>query len=458
MPGVRRLHPNRTMPGFNRLGIACALALLPGTAHAQPGSELPCQEYSQSAAVFVGVAAAPVKRWVQLPDHPPLAMKLTPVTVERAFLGVSTAVMYLMPLGIEQYATPGRKYLVYGRGYHPPDIVMASPGIGAKEIEAAAADLAFLDALAPVSGGGTIAGVVRLRESSYGRFARATDPGRPLGRIIVRLFNEKHSLETVSGDDGGFVASGLPPGTYQLVPQLPDGLVVNDPTSRIAATVRDGGCATTTIDVLFNGRVRGVLRGPDGLPLRSTSVDLMPMDVAQEPRTGQIVGTSSVWTNESGEFEFTGRPAGRYYLGVSLYNAPNPNGPSYPRTYYPGTTDRGVAVPVVVQHGRPSEGFDFSIATILPKGELEFAVDTDHGGQLKFCFVQLEDLFSRWSSDTVKRGVVYRRAVVDGQRYQVHAHLEFPGGHLESEPYVFTATTGKTVVTLRPDAPRELHR
>jgi hypothetical protein len=145
-------------------------------------------------------------------------------------------------------------------------------------------------------------------------------------------------------------------------------------------------------------------------------------------------------------------------LGVSLYNAPNPTGPSYPRTYYPGTTDRGSALPVIVEHRRPSEGFDFSIATTLPKGELEYVVEADQAGELRFCFVQLEDLFSRWISHTVVRGVVYKRAVVDGQRYQVHVHLVFPGGHLESEPFVFTATTGKTVVTLRADAPRELHR
>lgn len=54
--------------------------------------------------------------------------------------------------------------------------------------------------------------------------------------------------------------------------------------------------------------------------------------------------------------------------------------------------------------------------------------------------------------------MVYKGTVVDGQRYQIHVHLEFPGGHLESEPFVFTATTGKKVLTLRPDAPRELHR
>jgi hypothetical protein len=350
-----RLQSPRLMPSFKRLAVVCGLALFPWTAHAQPGTELPCQ----------------------------LALATT---------------------------------------------------------------------------GGTIAGVVRLKEMRYGQYARRDQPVTPLEQIVVRIFNEKHSIETVTAADGAFIASGLPPGNYQLVPQLPEGLVVYDPTSRIQALVRDGGCATTTIDVLVNGRVRGVLRGPDGLPLRSTNVDLMPMDVEPEPTTGDIVGTSSVWTNQRGEFEFTGRPAGRYYLGVSLYNAPKPTGRSHPRTYYPGTTDRGAALPVIVRHGRSSDGFDFLLSPPLAKGELEYVVEADHAGELKFCFVQLEDLFSRWTSHGVVRGVVYKGAVVDGQRYQVHVHLEFPGGHLESEPFVFTATAGKTVVTLRPDAPRELHR
>jgi hypothetical protein len=205
-------------------------------------------------------------------------------------------------------------------------------------------------------------------------------------------------------------------------------------------------------------RVHGVLRGPDGRPLTSTSVDLMPVDIEPEPRTGQIKGTSSVATNDKGEFEFTGRPAGRYYLGVSLYNAPNPRGPSYPRTYYPGTRDRNSALPIVVERGRASEGFDFSIPMVLPKGELEVVVESDYAGTLKLCYVQLEDLFSRWSSYFLQPGIPQRFPVVDGQRYQVHVHLEFPGGHLESEPFVFTATTGKTAVRLRPDAPRALHR
>jgi hypothetical protein len=434
--------------------IGLAALLLPSMAAGQ--SDAPCESYSQSGAVFVGTAGAVVKRIVQLSDHPPIEMKLTPVEVEQAYLGVTTPVMYITPLGVETYATPGRKYLVFGRSYHPPDIVMASPNVNMKEIEKAAADLAWLESLTPGSTEGVITGTIEQKERVYGS-STAKLQG-PIANVTVRIFNNTYAVDAITDTQGRFIASGLPAGAYELTPQLPEGLVVLDSTARISALLRDRGCASVKIEAVFNGLVRGVLRAPDGRPLPTTLVDLMPMDVQPEPHTGQIMGTGSVITNDKGEFEFTGRPPGRYYLGVSLYNAPNPQGPSYPRTYYPGTTDRTAAVPVIIQQGRASQTFDFSVPMILPKGELVYIVETAYGGALKFCFIELEDLFSRWTSYDVRRGVKYRLPVADGQRYQIHVHLNFPGGHLESEPFVFTATTGETVVTLRPDAPRDLHR
>jgi hypothetical protein len=432
--------------------LCLAATLLPSAVAAQP--DVPCEQYSQSAAVFVGTAGAPVKRMVQLPYHPPLEMTLTPFEVERTFLGVTPRVVFVTTLAVETYATPGERYLVYGRAYQPPDIVAASPRVNMKEIDKAVDDLRFLESLTPGSSGSIISGEVTQKALVYGSTSNARVP---LAGVPVRIFNETHTTEASTDSQGRFTASGLPPGQYQIQAQFPAGLIVLDPTSRIVAVVRSGGCASVKIDAVFNGSVTGILRGPDGRPLRST-VDLMPMDVEPEPRSGQITGTSSVSTNDNGEFEFTGRAPGRYYLGVGLYNAPNRSGPSYPRTYYPGTIDRSAAVPVIVEQGRAREAFDFSIPFLLQKGELEYVVNTADRGRLKVCLVQLEDLFKKWSSHAVTPGVTYRGAVVEGQRYEVHVHLEFPDGHLESEPFVFTATTGKTSVTLRPDAPRDLHR
>lgn len=439
---------------FHAVGVIAAVALLASPAFAQGSAwTWPCEQYSASGAVFVGIAGPPVKRRVQLPDHPPLEMILTPVTVERSYLGVSTPVVFLTPLGVKHDPTPGRRYLIYGRHYRPPDIVMASVGHGAKDMQSAAADLAFLEALTPGVGSGTLVGIVTYAKATV---AGAEQGRAPLPRLSLRVSNEREAFETESGPDGQFAIS-VPEGRYQIVPELPDHLIVGEPTSRIEAVVREGGCAIVTLDARPNGRVRGLLRGPDGRPLPSTSIDLVPVDVEPEPRSGHIRGTSSVTTNDRGEFEFTGRPAGRYYLGVSLYNAPNPYGPSYPRTYYPGTSDRNAAVPVVVEEGRISDGFDVLIPAVLQKGELEILVENGRPGRLRLCLIPLDSIVRVWSSWSAEPGVTYRRAVVDGHRYEVHAHLEWPEGHLESLPLVFTATTQKTVVRLRPDAPRDLH-
>jgi hypothetical protein len=187
------------------------------------------------------------------------------------------------------------------------------------------------------------------------------------------------------------------------------------------------------------------------------SVDLVPMDVAPERSTGHIQGAGSVSTNDAGEFDFRGRSPGRYYLGVGLYNAPNPLGRSYPRTYYPGTTDRASAVPILIGLGSAIEGHDFALATALSKGQLEVIVEGD-AGPVKVCVVPLENQVRSWSTYEVRAGETLREPVVEGQRYQVHAHLELADGHLESEPFEFTASAGTTWVTLRPDAPRDLHR
>jgi hypothetical protein len=444
------------MPRFWRLSSlsACAL-LLASTAYAQRTpieKQLPCESYSQSTAVFIGVAGAPVDRWVQLPDHPPLQMKLTPMTVERAYVGVQTPVMYVLPLGNDYRPAPGRRYLVYGRGYHPPHIVMASPPSSAKDVDAAAGDIAFLDSLMPGVKGGTISGVVQLKDRTYDGITR---DATPLDRVVVRIFTEKYSTEAVTESDGKFSAT-VPAGTYELKPELPEGVVTWDSTSEIHTVVADGGCSVVTIDTLFNGRVRGVLRGPDGRPLSGTSVDLVPTDIEPD-KTGHVKGMGSVSTNIRGEFEFAGRPPGRYYLGVGLYSGPNANGPSYPRTYYPGTTDKQSAIPVIIERGRAADGHDFSIPMLLEEGELEVVVETEYAGELTMCYRSLAQRISR-ERYPMRAGVPMRMSVVDGQQYEVHAHLEFSGGHLESEPFIFTATTGKTVVKLRPDAPRMLHR
>jgi hypothetical protein len=131
----------------------------------------------------------------------------------------------------------------------------------------------------------------------------------------------------------------------------------------------------------------------------------------------------SVTTNSNGEFEFPRRPPGRYLLGVSLYNAPNPTGPSYPRTYFPGTTNRTCGVAVVIEPGGSNSVYDFSMPFVLAKSELEAIVESEVPGRLTFCLAPLDSIVRRSSRYDVGAAVPLHVPVVDGQRYEVHAHL-----------------------------------
>ena len=112
----------------------------------------------------------------------------------------------------------------------------------------------------------------------------------------------------------------------------------------------------------------------------------------------------------------------------------------------------------MVEKGRVSEGYDFTVPFVLRKGQVDVVVTGDRPGKLTFCFIPLGNLFKSWSTWPVRAGFTFHMPVVEGERYELHAHLEYAGGELDSERFVFTATARKIIVTLRPDAARGLHQ
>ena len=68
--------------------------------------------------------------------------------------------------------------------------------------------------------------------------------------------------------------------------------------------------------------------------------------VADDPR-GRYSHYSPL-TNDRGEFTFMAIPPGTYLAGVNIARQPAPGSPFRP-TYFPGTTDRLQATPIVVR-------------------------------------------------------------------------------------------------------------
>jgi hypothetical protein len=322
-----------------------------GTPHAATLS--PCDAFGAARAVFIGQAGVPVVAPVTFADGLRTTLKLSPVTVERAFRGVAGETMYITPAGIETYLTPGERYLVYGRDYGFPNIVMSSDAYGTKLLRDATRDLEFLDTLDASAAGGTINGVLEVDESDA---AHIGSDVRPLSQITMRLVSPTFTATASTSGNGEFVFYGVPPGVYRAEPLLPADLALNDMPSPTTALVSPGGCSALPVRAVPNGRVSGFVKGGYGVRALADRVALMPADLkADEPdRYFQ-----SVFVDADGRFEFGHVRSGRYLLGRPAVTL---NGEHIPATYYPDTAIRSEASVIVLGRSETVNVGQFVIA------------------------------------------------------------------------------------------------
>lgn len=418
----------------------------------------PCEAYGGADAVFIGEASAPV--WKQIatgdPDHPVDRMKFVPIVVDQIIRGAVAPTVYMTPAGIEVYPEVGKRYLIYGRTYSAgADMFFFSAYYGSKPIERADEDLRFLSGISTTTGGNVISGVVQETQSTSGAPRHI-----PLSNVSVRLSNGTFSVDVRTDGQGSFVASGIPDGIYKVHAEVPDDLMASDGEVRVTG----GGCATARpVWARANGHVRGTLRGPDGKPLIGLSVQLVPFGIPLGPTdrpNGEGLHGGGASTDVVGRFDIAGIEPGTYWLGFNLNFGPRLFGGEYARTYYPGTPDEAAAIPITVQRGGVVEGLDFSLGPKLREGSVSVSVDPQgHAGTLSMCFENLDDRIKGWTTHPVSAGQMIALPVLEGVHYEVHAHLEFPGGHLESAPVEFTGSADNPQsIRLIVDAPRTIHR
>ena len=379
---------------------------------------------------------------------PPQDMMLTPMDVEIAFRGVSGPVAYAAqavrmskdgePLPLE----PGRAYLVYGQ-YLGPQGHMSLEVIRAVEpvvdVESAEEDLQFLHAVASTANGATVYGTLEL-EHLEGNARRA----RPLAGVTIRFSWSASEAEVTTGADGSFRLSGISPGPVNIEPALPAHLMVPAHALRFNATA--GGCFPRGLRAVLNGRVRGSVVRENGAPFAGVQVDLVPVD---SERARNVAGTelASTRTNEHGVFEFSGQPPGSYWLGMNLWHSPS-TGVPYPPTYFPGTTNRDLAEPVVIGEGTEHDGFSFFVNSALARAQLEILVETGRQPQSEV-YACLSQPGAGGAAYQKKEGQPLLVDVVEGGEYRVSVHADTPAGHFHAEPVTFTGVRGRTSMTVK---------
>lgn len=399
-----------------------------------------CDKFGEYEAVFVGTTHEPVRRQVTLaPDLKPEMLLLYPVTVERTFRGVASPLVYLYRPEPEPPMAAGRTYLIYAERFGvPADILIP---IIFEPTEEAATDLEFLESVALTATSGTIHGVVTEGDEHDSDRRRS-----PLSDVPIRVWSDAYTTDTVTRHDGSFVVSGVPEGLVWVEPLLPDYLTA----PKRGKYVKAGSCVSHHIIAAVNGRVSGRVLRHNGTPYNWV-VDLMPLDPGRRRRPIEV------HANADGEFEFSGQQPGEYLVGVNLEGWPyDPT----PATFYPGTSDRAAALPIVLGVGTMRTGLDFRLPAEVARGEVVVQVDT-HGtaDEVMVCLAGTSEGRGNPGGGYPQ---FYPNApivitVLEGRQYRLVAHVERRSGHSESSEVEVTGTDNRQAVTLVADGPATAH-
>ena len=443
-------------PRLRALPAVTVIVVLLTTASSSARPELlqdgmtPCERFGTTPAVFVGEVGAPTRHRIQVaPDAPPIEVSALPVTVERSFRGVAAnTLVYLYPFDgtidpASSASAPaaGGRYLIYGAFNFDPlkDVVMP---LAIKQMDDAAADVAFLEASDLTSKSGSISGVL-----VEGNMSDASQKRTPLPGVTIRFRSPDTTAEALSDEKGHYSVFDLPEGLIKIEPVLPDHLFGNR-----TAVVRAGGCTPQVIVAELNGRIRGRVLHADGSPM-TWMVSLLPTHTrgAGQPQA------RLARADKNGDYEFSVVAPGEYLLGVNVGYPPNNEAP-VPATYYPGAVSRHEAVPVVVGEGTVHEGIDITLPAPLPRVKLEIRIQGITGSSSSV--VCLQDITSPPSAPGRTYSSAGMPIVIDGfegSRYRLMAHVEHPDGHLESDIVDVKVAPGHLPLHLSATLPARAH-
>jgi hypothetical protein len=216
--------------------------------------------------------------------------------------------------------------------------------------------------------------------SVYGTLRRTTDyissyydPSfdRPLPGVLVTLKLNDRAFQSRTDSDGVFAFDDLPQGRYQASADLPPGLILaseyfDDPPP--AFEMPGHSSYDYDLTALSSARIRGQVVGPDGKPLRDTSVEVYRSDQYSADRNGVWVAQT-----DGNAFEIRHLPPGDYIIVFNRRNSSSPDGP-FARTFYPDAADVQGAKPIHVAEGQQISGADIHLSNPIPTRQIAVKV------------------------------------------------------------------------------------
>ena len=343
-----------------------------------------CEEFGSAKAVFIGkVIGAKEQRQEREPGGSTTTYDVGEIyfKVEETFLGVKGArvVIHSGTGGADcgYWFRRGQRYLVYAYG-ESLEALGTNICTRTRLLANAEEDLEFLRNLPRKGTGARIYGSVAagLKDPKSSAWRSPT----PLEGVTVKIEGPQRTFDAMTDSKGEYELTGLAAGSYQVHAVVPDYYRQDEYWMR-KIELNDRGCAREDFFAQNDSGITGHVFKPDGTPLAKAHVELMPV----EREAIQRLGGDETWADEKGEYELEKIPPGRYLVGINLSSSPDDAQP-YPRTFYPGVTDRSRATVIEIGLGQKLKDIDIHLPpqaiahlvrgfVVWPDGSLAKAVD-----------------------------------------------------------------------------------
>jgi hypothetical protein len=174
---------------------------------------------------------------------------------------------------------------------------------------------------------------------------------------------------STSDDEGHYRISGLAAGRYLVAPYQPTGVLPErtafDTGSKTVTLGENEGVSDLNFTLSLGGVITGRILGPDGRPLIEERITIQSADGKQT--FGGLIGNEMYLTDDRGIYRIYGLPSGRYLVSVGddksgsgMVYGPTNSG-YFPRTFYPGTTERSDAKIIELSEGSAESGIDINV-------------------------------------------------------------------------------------------------
>ncbi len=222
---------------------------------------------------------------------------------------------------------------------------------------------------------------------------KVTIKGKPAPDIVVTLhlperpMTVERILTARTDQEGNYLISQVPPGTYSVSPAAP-AYVINAKnkgmTAQTAVVTGNEIIDGINFDLVRGGVITGKVTDTDGQPVIELPVTIY--DSASESGEPFSMGNRNFRTDDRGVYRLFGLPAGRYKLAVGYgeigYN-PTLGRNSYKQTFYPDPSDPSKPGVIEVSEGSEASDIDIKIRSVKTYSVSGRVIDGETGKPLE---------------------------------------------------------------------------